>query len=374
MKIVFLMQDTGSVYGAERATMDLAEGLRGTGGTDVHVLLIEERRLGLSRSTLREALSGRGLPSTALATDRAFSWTLVHAIRDALRETRADVLHTVGYKADVHGGLAAGWGKVLPVVSTVHGWLFRPYPKELFYGWINVLALKRFSAVIALSRFYENILITKGVSRERVFRIPTGVDIAKMGTRDAAPPGPDPSRPLVVGILGRLSSEKNHQMFLRAAKRVQASGGGVRFVIAGDGPLRAKLEATICQLSIGESVTMMGYADSADFFPGIHVLALCSRIENLPYSVLEAMAWRRPVIATRVGGLPELVEEGKSGLLVPPDSDGALATAIRRFRDEPELISLMGRVGHERLEEEFSLSATLSAHRNLYAAVTGGLA
>ncbi len=364
MKVVFLMQDTGVVYGAERATLELARGLA-TAGVEVSFLLIEESRLRGRKSDLQETLRQKNLSFSGIETGSRFSWELVRAIRAALQERKADVLHTVGYKADLHGGLASRWGRLCSAVSTVHGWLYRADPKERFYEWLERLALKRFNRVIVLSAFYRDRLLAAGFRPERVAHIPSGLDIAGLPGRAPAPA----DSVFTVGMLGRLSTEKNHLLFLRAAKAVLDRGIRAQFIIAGEGPERQRIESAISSLGIGQAVSVPGYLPTAEFMKQVHVLVQCSFIENLPYSIMEAMAWSRPVIATRAGGMPELVADGETGFLVAPHDAPGLADRIAALAADRPLACRMGGAGRDRLERDFTIERQVTA----YAAVVGSL-
>jgi glycosyltransferase involved in cell wall biosynthesis len=356
--VVFLLQDTGRLYGAERATLDLAQGLARR-DVRVHLLLIEEARLRIDRNDLREEARARGIDFTALPVKGRWSPELARRIRREVESRRA-ILHTTGYKADVHGGWAASWGRRFPVVGTVHGWLFRQDLKERFFGWVNLMALRRFTRVIVLSRFYEDLLLRRGVARERLVRIPSGLAIGECGP--ACPAGV-----FTVGMLGRLSEEKNHALLLRAAALLRAQGVVARFLIAGDGPLRQELEAMAREKGLGDDVEFAGFLSRESFFGRIHALALCSRIENLPLSVLEAMAFGRPVVATAVGGLPDLVEDGRTGFLVPSEDAEALARRIRELTASPDLCRSIAEAARRKLESEFSSDEMVARHLALYA-------
>lgn len=358
MNVVYLLQDSTRIYGLERATLDLLKGLSG-GAVSPFVLLMRETRLS-GESALAPAMTALGIEHEALTVRSRFSRELVRSIRDRLVSRRANVLHAAGFKADTHAGLAARWGAVCPVVSTVHGWLGRPDLKERFYGWLDRRALARFDRVIALSRYYEKLLASRGVPPARLTRIPSGLDLETLGEV------PAPAGPFTVGILGRLSWEKNHAMFLRAAERSMRSGSSTRFLIAGDGPDRGAIEAEIAQRGLQEHVRLAGYMAREDFFAAAQVMTLTSRIENLPYTVMEAMAWRRPVVATAVGGLPDLVDDGRTGYLVPSDDDAALAAAFARLADDPALRDRLGAAGRRKLEAEFTLSHMVRQHEDLY--------
>lgn len=361
MKITFLLQDTGTLYGAERATLDLAQALASQPDVEVSILLMEESRLMLTDSALRRAFQDAGLLVVGLPVKRAFSWALVRQIAAQLEDT--DILHTVGYKADIHGGMAARFGITVPVVSTVHGWLFRPNLKERFYAWLNIGFLRRFQQVVALSHFYEDLLGRCGIP---VQRIPSGLPVATVD-RMAAARTRESGTPLVVGLMGRLSEEKNHAMCLRAAARL-GPDAGARFLLAGDGPQAESIDAQIISQGLSSYVERTGYRDTSSFMAEIDVLLLCSRIENLPYVLLEGMAARLPLIVTRVGGMPDLVDEGVNGFLVDLDDDAALADRIRRLAQDPALGQRLGAAGRDKLEKKWTMDRCVKAHVEMYAA------
>ncbi len=352
MNVCFLLQDIGAVYGAERATLDLARGLRGA-GVEVSFLLIKETRLGPVGSGLESAILKDAHAVHSVTTAKRFSLRLVREIRGALREMNADGLHCVGPKATLHGGLATRWGREVPVVSTVHGWLFRSEWKERFYTWLEQRALTRCSAVVVLSTFYRDLLEGMGVSRVR--HIPSGLDADGLGI------GESPSG-FTVGMMARFSEEKNHGLLLEAlAGRV-----AMKALFAGEGPLRTAVEERAESLGVADRVRFEGYLDRDAFLSQINVLVLCSRIENLPYSVLEAMAWRIPVVVTRVGGLPDLVEDGVTGFLVEPGDVEGMEQALTRLAEDPDLCLRMGKAGRAKVEREFGVEQMVEAHLSMY--------
>ncbi|MBP7829436.1 MAG: glycosyltransferase [Kiritimatiellae bacterium] len=364
MRIAFLLQDTGRIYGAERATLDLARGLR-SAGVEVAAWLIEESRLGLEKSQLKAAILDAGLPCVALPVQSAFSRDLLRALREKAGSERPDIVHTIGPKATVHAAWALR-GR-LPLVTTVHGWLFRPDLKERFYEWLELRAFRRFDRVITLSRHYEHWLAAR-VGAGRVVRIPSGFQ-TRGEAESVAAVGDRGHSLLKFGMLGRLSWEKNHELFFRAARRFLDGGGAARFLVAGEGPERARLETLRAELGLETDVEMAGYAASEEFFRNVHALVQCSRMENLPYSIMEAMARERPVLATRVGGIPDLIEDGVSGFLVEPGDEAALAERMTRLADDPGLVVRMGKAGREKLEREFATGKNIEDHIKLYTAL-----
>lgn len=369
MKVAFLLQDTRALYGAELATVRLVEGLAAA-GVSVAVLLLHESRLGPGASPVAAALKRR-VPVVEIPVAGRFSRTAVAQIREYMVREKADVLHSTGYKADWHAGLAAQWGVRFPVVSTVHGWLFRWNLKERLFQALNIRALRRFTRVIVLCNFYERYLRRCGLSPLQLAHIPTGVRADALVTRaEAGRLWADPGAVFTFGMLGRLSAEKDHALLLRAvarlARELDASPRSWRILIAGDGPLREGLHKRIRRLGLADRVTLAGRMEPAEFFRQVHVLIQCSRVENQPMSVMEAMAWMRPVIATRAGGLPELVRHGETGRLVRKGSTRELEAAMKACLAAPEQACAAGRQAREILERNYSYDLMIRDHIGLY--------
>jgi len=191
VKVAFLLQDTRTLYGAEQATVRLVAGLVAA-GVDVRVLLLRETRLGPGASPLAAALN-RAAPTTDLPVRGRFSRAAVAAIRETMARERIAVLHSTGYKADCHAVPASRNGALFPVVSTVHGWLFRWNLKERFFQALNVAALRRCARVVVLSDFYERYLRRRGLGPLQLARIPRAW--TRMGSWRAPRPAACGKRP-----------------------------------------------------------------------------------------------------------------------------------------------------------------------------------
>jgi len=198
-----------------------------------------------------------------------------------------------------------------------------------------------------------------------LWRIPSGLDMKRLPPEETVRL-PTPPEPVTFGMLGRISHEKNHDMFLRALTILKDRGVSVRTVVAGTGPELSRLLQLARQLGVADQITWSGYVAADDFFKTVHVVVMCSRIENLPYVVLEAMSWCRPVVATRVGGIPDLVVDGETGYLVSSGDVPALAERMEVLIRNVNRIGVMGRCGRKRLEGLFSLERTVRQHMELY--------
>ena len=369
MKVAFLLQDTRAIYGAEQAMIHLAEGLI-VSGISLHVFLLREMRLGGGGSPLAEEWKRR-CPVTEIPVSGRFSRFAIGEIRSVMEREEIHVLHSTGYKADWHAGIASDWGRRFPVVSTVHGWLFRRNLKERFFQALNIRALNRFSRVIVLSDFYERYLRRCGFSPLQLARIPSGLQADSIvGEAEARALWEEPGDVFHFGMLGRLSSEKDHDLLLRAAARLardmEHSPRSWRIWVAGEGPLHRALERRIRRLGLADRVTLAGRMEPRDFFRKVHVLVQCSRVENQPMSVMEAMAWMRPVLATNAGGLPELVRDGETGRVVRRGSAKALAAAMREYLAAPEKAHSAGVQARDRLRDGYPYGTMIEQHIGVY--------
>ena len=371
MKVAFLLQGGQGLYGAERATVSLIEGLVAA-GVGVRVLRLCETRLGASSAdAVAQALR---VPVADIPVRGRFSRAAIRAIRAELAAWGADILHATGYKADLHGGLAAEWGRLLPVVSTVHGWLFRADPKERLFFHVNLWALRRMSRVIVLSRFYERFLRARGFTPLQLARIPTGLQADAVATEaEGAALWESADAPFVFGMLGRLSEEKDHALFLRAAarlaKRRRESPVPWRLRIAGEGHLEGRIRRLAERLGLADRLDMPGRMDPGDFFRRTHVLVQCSRVENQPLGVMEAMAWARPCLATEAGGLPELLDDGETGKVLHGRSPEALSLEMEHYLLHPEQARDDGRRARRKLLRGFPVKDWIEDHIGLYDAL-----
>jgi len=362
MNIVFFMQDTGAVFGAERATLDLAAGLREAGDTPVFFLIGEARMAGRP-SDLQTEIQKEGHDLHVFPIMGRFSLNLAKSVHRTFRLIHGDVLHVIGYKANLHAWMSG----VRPLVATVHGWLFRDDIKERLYDAIDRWCLRRCDRVICLSTYYEEMLLRHGVRRDRLSRVPSGL-------RSLPDPSELPCVPMnpqspVFGMMGRFSEEKNHAMLLRAAHEAAEACPNARYILAGQGPLGDEIQAEIARLGLDHIVTQLGYTRVADFMRRIDVYVICSRMENLPYSIMEAMAWGKPVMGTRVGGIPDLVVEGETGMLVASEDFHALAGVIQQVCRSTMLMTHQGAAGRVRLLANFTLQQSTRRHQEVYSSL-----
>jgi glycosyltransferase involved in cell wall biosynthesis len=207
----------------------------------------------------------------------------------------------------------------------------------------------------------------EGVMPGRCVVVRNGLDVATFDQLAQGPleaPLPEGRR---VAVIGNLWPVKGHRTLVEAVALLPAELREVRFVCAGEGPEREWLTRRIAELGLQESVILLGHRlDVPAVLARAHAACLCSSAEGLSNALMEAMAARLPVVATRVGGNPELVRDGENGLLVPSGDPRALAVALARLLREPARARAMGLRGRRRIETELSLEQMADGHATLY--------
>ena len=289
-----------------------------------------------------------------------------------LREIRPTIVHTHTAKAGMLGRLAAKLAGVPIVVHTFHGHVFHSYfsrRKTQFFLIIERVLARFTDAIITLSPKQRQEILDYGIGRpEKVHAIGLGLDLQAFVNCETVRGQlrqelqVDCEVPLV-GIVARLVPVKGFSYFLKAAKLVLQSSPNCVFVIVGDGELREALEQEAEELGIREQIRFLGFRrDLPEIYADLDLVVLSSLNEGLPVTLIEAMSAGKPVVATKVGGVGDLVPHGQAGFLVPPQDSSALAEAIVRMVALPQTERLkMGQTGQTAVYPKYHIS-TLTAN------------
>lgn len=296
------------------------------------------------------------------------------ALVRALQQLRPVIVQSHGARSNVYTRLAARYAGVPIVLSTVHNSLF-DYEVA---GWRRALyvSAERLTSpladrIVAVSQAIARDLVERyRIAAARTVVVHNGIDAwAFRPARDRARVHAElrvPSGARVVVMAGRMTPQKGWDVLLEAAARLAPLRDDIFWLLVGDGPLRRALMRRAGELGV-RACFVGARADMADLLGGADVVVLASRSEGLPFTLLEAMALGKPVVATRVGGVPEVVEEGRTGRLVPPEDPAALATAVAGVLDAPDATA-MGARGRARVETAFTLDAMVRGLERVYAA------
>jgi glycosyltransferase involved in cell wall biosynthesis len=297
------------------------------------------------------------------------------AIDHFLRAWRPEIVHTHLAKAGALGRLVAHRRRVPVTLHTFHGHVLEGYfaaPVARAFLAVERRLARRTTALDAVANPNPAHVGARDIGREEQWHVvPVGLELEPLLAR---PPSRAAARRVlgltsrgpVVGIVGRVVPIKDHGTFIEAAARVVRDRPDVVFVVAGDGDDRATLETRARDL-LGDRVRFLGWVDDlANLYAALDVVVLTSRNEGTPVSLIEAGTVGRAVVATRVGGVPEVVADGETGILVPPADAAATANAIVRLLDEPALAKAMGAAARSSVPARFAAERLADDLAGLY--------
>jgi len=320
-----------------------------------------------SRASAVEDLSEHGVRFVGLERRHTLglrSWRQLLAL---MRRERIDILHAHKFGSNVWAALLGPRADVPVIVAHEHTWSFEGGARRRFID-RRVIA-RRCDIVVAVSREDRRRLVElEGIPADCVVYVPNGI---------AAPPPPTGEvqrdglglreDDLVVGTVGVLRPQKALDVLVRAAAILRPEFPRLRVLLIGAGPEYETLEKLIGELDLSSTVRLLGYrTDVPELLPLFDVAASSSDFEGSPLAVLEYMEAALPVVSTRVGGVPDLIEDGVMGLLVDRRDPGALAGAIAELLRDPERRARMGRLARDRRRSEFDIDVTVERLQQLY--------
>ena len=350
MKVLHV-QRIGGIGGSERHVLELMPALREL-GLEVSFLGLDDTRAA-APGTFYDALAARGIPFERLPCPRDVDPLLGRRVRRAVRRVAPDLVHTHLVHADVYGALAVA-GTRATLVSTKHN--DDPFRAGRLRH-LERLLTRRAALVVciteALARFNREVV---GLPAAKLRVVHYGLD---------APPDPwgppgGPELPADVPVLlavCRLVPQKGVDVAIEALARVRERHPETRLVVLGEGPLRGDLVALAEARGVGDAVSFPGrVGDVAWWLRRAAVVVHPARWEGFGLALLEAMLCARPIVASAVSSVPEIVADGKTGTLVPSDDPAAMAAALVGLLDDPARAAALGEAGRERALAEFSVA------------------
>lgn len=324
-----------------------------------------------------EALGGRVVETHALGMRHRYDLGVARRLLRVVRAVRPDVVHTHLSRSDWVGRVVARYARVPAVVSTIHNIHSRMYPAE--FGPVSAsighvldrLTASAADAFVAVSPGVARDLERQGVARDRIRVILNGLDLGRRARARSREEGRRrweiPHDALVVGTCAGHKAQKALDVLVDAAAMLPPMPRPVEVLVFGDGPLRPALEARVAARRGSATVRLLGWQENAmEWLPAFDVFVLASRWEGLPVALLEAMSLGVPAVGSRVSGVEDVIEDGRTGLLVPADDAAALADAIGRMLTDAALRVRLGASGRALIEASFTAEATSAAHVDLY--------
>jgi glycosyltransferase involved in cell wall biosynthesis len=295
--------------------------------------------------------------------------SVIRLTLEVCRRERVAICHGHDYKSNLLGLIVAR-RHPMRLVTTVHGWVHHTRRTGLYYA-IDRWSLRRYERIICVSDDLADECRRFGVPADRVVQIDNAIDVDEFSRRRSIAEAKRnldwPAERLLIGAVGRLAEEKGFDVLIRAVARLAAQGRDVGLAIAGDGPEHERLVQLIAELGVTDRVRLLGFvADPPAFYEAMDLYALSSRREGLPNVLLEAMAFEVPIVATRVAGVPKLIDDGANGMLIPCSDLDALVAAIGRLCDDASLRRRLGQAGRETVVAQFSFTGRMAKVAAVY--------
>ncbi len=366
MRILHVLASRG-LYGAERVVLELIDEHQRAGHRPI---LASIAGAGAPEPAVETEARRRGLPVEGLrmldGPNLRGAWRLARLAR----ARGIDVIHAHGFKGNILLGFLPRRLRGAPrMIATLHGWIgIRRYSPIWCFEALEGRVLRRLDAVVTVDPGLLDHPRLRRVPRHRLQAIANGVAPAVPRS-----PPPDPavasfcsSGPTLMAV-GRLSPEKGWPVLLEALREGLRRGADLRLALFGDGPERQRIEDRTQALGLRRRVLLAGYVPEVRYYmPGFDAFVLPSWSEGWPLCVVEAMLAGLPVVATAVGAVPEQLDHGRAGLLVPPGDPSALAEALCRLDRRPALARCLARRARTRAVERYTSAAMARAYEHLY--------
>jgi glycosyltransferase involved in cell wall biosynthesis len=294
--------------------------------------------------------------------------TLLPLVR-YVRSNRIDIVQTHDSQTRRLGSIAAGLGGAVHIAS-LHGWIPNTLRQKGSVR-LDQILIRYAEHIIVMSGEMKGQLAALGVPDEKMSVLHNSIVLEDYPPLETTGPLRGklgiPDQAKIVAVIGRLSPEKGHALFLEMARRIHPLRPDARFLIVGDGPGMAALRHEADRLGLGDRVILTGFlADVRAVYAALDVLVIPSSTEGLPNVLLEAFAFGKPVVATPVGGIPEVLTEGESGYLVDPDDPDTFAQRVLALLNNPDLAREMGDCGRRTVLMKFNFQERTRRLERLY--------
>jgi len=372
MRILHLISSSG-LFGAERIALDLSKSLKKTYHCEPIIGVI--RNVYNPHEEMLEEARRNNISYAVFQCRSQLDLKLAFLIKEFIKKNRIDIIHCHGYKSNFYG-LLASKGQV-PTVTTNHNWLTAHW-KLKTYCFLDSLWIRFFDRIVAVSNEVKKDMLRYKIPENKIRVIDNGIALERfekvVETKNMKNQLGFEEKTRVIGTIGSLVLEKGHIYLLEAARQILDVVNDLKFLIIGDGPLRKQLEEKSEELGIKKHVVFMGQRkDIPELLMTMDIFVLPSIKEGLPVALLEAMAAKRPVIATRVGAIPKVIESKDIGILVEPKDIKGLRDAIVSLINDPARMNLLAGEGFGRVCMDFSSDEMCKHYLKLYKEITNSI-
>jgi glycosyltransferase involved in cell wall biosynthesis len=362
LKVVTLVDGLSGLGGGERVAADLA--IRLDSARFQSVFCVTRPHWGRGQEEGLRAAGVRTLTLQRHSPSNLLAWRPLISL---LRRERPDILHCHKFGSNLWGAILGRVTGVPIIIAHEHVWSFEGHAlRRLLDRHVIARGAHVFLAVSNETR--RKMIEVEGIDPDLVRVLPNGIPtLVETTGRDVRRELGIDAEALVVGTVSVLRPQKALQVLIRCAARLIREFPMLKVIIAGDGPERVNLEALVTELGLDGRVMLVGARrDVSDILAAFDVAVSSSDFEGSPLAVIEYMAAAKAIVATRVGGVPDLIEDGVHGLLVEAQDAEGLASAVARLLREPDLGSRMGEEARERQQAEFTIDAAVHRLELLY--------
>lgn len=323
-----------------------------------------------AHAAIADKARAAGIPVLILPFAGKFDLRTIIPLGNFIRRNGIDIVVT-------HSGIDSWVGAFAARLGRCHLVRTRHLNLPLHRRWYNFVHYLADRIVTSGEVMRQNLVVNCGFPEAQVVSIPTGLDLSRfrpVRTRSQVRQelGLDETH-FVVLMVGVIRSVKRHEVALRAFVQLQREVPEARLLLAGEGPMAKQMQDLAQSLGLADSVRFLGHReDVPDLMGAADCLLLTSRSEGVPQVLTQGLHCDLPIVATAVGGVPEVVIHEKTGLLVQPEDIAGVAAALARLRREPEFAATLAAAGKRHVEHKFSLEAMLDATENLYAEIGAG--
>jgi len=365
MKILHIIDSEG-LYGAEIMLLNLAEEQYKMGHEPA---IASIGKMGNYYKPIEAEAQKRGLQIIKFRMHNGPNVLGAWRILKFARANRYDILHSHGYKGNILLGFIPKHIRKIPLVRTLHGWTStRRFSKMRLYEWVDVLSLTKVDAVVVVNELMLSHPYLQKLKTMHVDVINNGIPYLLTNCCEQEKEIIDfCKKKFTIISIGRLSKEKGYSNLIHSFARSLKEGVDAQLLLIGEGPERRMIEHLIDLYCIKDRVILAGYKQDAwSYLPYAGVFVLSSLTEGLPITLLEAMKLGIPVIATAVGGIPQLIRDGETGFLVPPDKIDPMSKSIRKLYNEKELGKRMGSQAMELVNHNYTSKRMTQRYISLY--------
>ena len=368
---VLHLTSSAGFFGAENIVLELCKELAGTNYAPT-IGVFKNRQN--PHTELAEMAQKYNLDAEIFECKGRLDTKTIYNIREFIRNKNVKIVHAHGYKTRFYALLSTLFEDMI-LITTYYVWHELQYSKKAkLYFLIDKFVVRRFDRVLTDCSKLKKEILSMGIPEERISVINNGIDLRRFekafNLSNLRKLFKISDKQQVVGAIGRLDIEKGHAILIEAAKMIVQEFPNVLFVIVGDGPLREKLQKKVLELNLQDHVLFTGICNNIpEILALMDLFVLPSLSEGMPMALLEAMAAKKPVIATNVGDIPKIIRPNETGILIDPNNAHQLRAALSSLLTNKTKATSLARKGYHIVKERFSSKHMAQKYIEVYDSV-----